>query len=267
MHNDFRVFGLEIAEVEEVEKNSHRVKLKFEAWSKDEVSHWAPVATFMAGKEMGFYCLPNEGDKVLVAFHQGNRHEPYVIGSLWTDKQKPPVTDENTDSDRNQDGKNLLRYWKTQSGHMIIMDDTKDKEKIQIIDKTGDKRIEMCCGQSDDDQIITIENAKGPMKIKAPKGKITIDCEELEIKTEKTMKIESGEKLTVTGSDEIEIKASKDMKIKGSNVETEAQQSAKVKGNSSVETKGAQIKVEASATLTLKSSGISELKGSLVKIN
>jgi uncharacterized protein involved in type VI secretion and phage assembly len=268
MPDNFKVNGLEIAEVTEVEKDSHRVKLKFEAWSADETSHWAPVATFMAGKEMGFYCMPNKGDKVLVGFHQGNRHEPYVVGSLWAEKQKPPVTGKNSGSDRNKDEKNVMRYWKTQSGHMIILDDTKNKEKIQIIDKTGKKKIELISGMLPGDKVINIVNEEAHINIEAPKGEVNIKCKKLNIDAEQQIQITAGKKLVLKSSqDEIEVHATKDLKLKGSNVEVEAQQNAKIKGNSGVEAKGAQIKLEASASMSLEASGIATLKGSVVKIN
>jgi uncharacterized protein involved in type VI secretion and phage assembly len=262
-----KVFGLEIAEVVELEEDSHRVKLKFDAWTEDETSHWAPVATLMAGNEMGFYCMPNQGDKVLVGFHQGDRHQPYVIGALWTDEQKPPVTDINSTSDRNADGDNLLRYWKTPSGHMIILDDTKDAEAIQIIDRTGNKKIEMICGQSDDDHQINIENSKGPLNIKAPDGKLTIECKEMEISVQEKLNIKSGQAMEIKSDDKITVEASQDLELKGSNVKTEAQQNAEIKGNVGVKAEGTTIDIEATASLGLKSNGMSELKGTPVKIN
>lgn len=262
-----KVYGLEIAEVVELEADSHRVKLKFDAWTEDETSHWAPVASLMAGPEMGLYCMPNQGDKVLVGFHQGNRHQPYVVGALWTDEQKPPVTDENSESDRNADEENLMRYIKTQSGHMIILDDTEDAEKIQIIDKTGNKRIEMVCGQSDDDHLINISNAQGHLNIDVPEGKLTINCKQMEINVDETLEIKAGQALSISGDDEITVEATKDLTLKGSNVPIEAQQSVKIKGNSGVEAKGTQVNLEATSNLTLKANAVAELKGMPVKIN
>lgn len=282
MPDNYKVNGLEIAEVTEVEKNSFRVKLKFEAWSKDETSHWAPVASLMAGSGMGFYCMPNKGDKVLVGFHQGNRHEPYVVGSLWTDSQTPPATDINSSSDCNADGKNLLRYWKTQSGHMIILDDTDKKEKIQIIDKSGKKKIEMVCADQDEDNLITIENGQGNILIKAPQGKLTLQSKKMEIKVDETLDIKAGKKITFKGDDEMEIKAQKDMKIGANNITQEAQQNLKLKGSSGIEGKGTNIKMEASSEmkikgataaveattqLSLKSNAVAELSGKPVNIN
>ena len=37
----------------------------------------------------------------------------------------------------NEDGKNNLRLVKSRSGHVIRLDDTRDAEKIEVIDKSG----------------------------------------------------------------------------------------------------------------------------------
>ena len=47
------------------------------------------------------YFLPEVGDEVLVAFERGDLRFPYVLGSLWNGKDKPPST--------NDDGKNDVR--------------------------------------------------------------------------------------------------------------------------------------------------------------
>src|SRR5437868_3604561 len=75
-----------------------RVKVKFPWLSNEEESFWARVAAPMAGKERGFYFLPEVEDEVLVAFEQGDVRFPYVVGSLWNGKDAPPA--------KNDDGKN-----------------------------------------------------------------------------------------------------------------------------------------------------------------
>ena len=51
---------------------------------------WARVAVPMAGLARGTFFIPQIGDEVLVAFHHGDIHEPYVIGSLWNTIDRPP---------------------------------------------------------------------------------------------------------------------------------------------------------------------------------
>ena len=78
-----------------------RVKLKLPWLSEDIETHWARVATPMAGNGRGLYVLPDVDDEVLVAFEHGMVEFPYVLGSLWNGKDTPPET--------NEDGKNNRR--------------------------------------------------------------------------------------------------------------------------------------------------------------
>jgi uncharacterized protein involved in type VI secretion and phage assembly len=52
---------------------------------------WARVATLMAGPDRGTWFMPEVGDEVLVAFERGDVRVPYVIGSLWNAKARPPA--------------------------------------------------------------------------------------------------------------------------------------------------------------------------------
>lgn len=267
MDNNHKIIGLEIGEVTELEKDSYRVKITLPAWSEDETSSWVPVISLMAGSDMGFFCLPNVGDKVVVGFHQGNRHEPYILGSLWTEKKTPPKTHENPDSDRNQDGKNLMRYLKTQSGHLIILDDTDKKEKIQIIDKSGNKKIEMICGEKEEDHKLIISNAKGSVTIEAPDGKMTLKCREMEIDVLEKLTMKAGQEMNIRSDDKINLEASKDLQLKGANAVMEAGQNIQLQGSSGIEGKAAKVNLESSTTMLLKAGAVNEIKGTMVKIN
>jgi len=67
-----------------------RVKVKFH-WDREEnASVWIRVATPYAGRNGGFYSIPEVGDEVLVAFEQGDVRRPYVLGQLWNAADPPP---------------------------------------------------------------------------------------------------------------------------------------------------------------------------------
>jgi phage baseplate assembly protein V len=51
---------------------------------------WARRATLDAGNERGTWFVPDAGDEVLVAFENGDRRKPVVIGALWSSTQRPP---------------------------------------------------------------------------------------------------------------------------------------------------------------------------------
>lgn len=171
-----------------------RVKVKFPWLSGQDESHWARVAAPMAGKERGFYFLPEVEDEVLVAFEHGDARFPYVIGALWNGKDAPPA--------KNDDGKNNIRVIKSRSGHIIRLTDEDGKEKIEIIDKSEKNSIVLDTAKN----TMTITSEKD-IVFSASKGTIKLDGQKIEIKSSADTKIESG-----AGMD---VKASAAMNIKG----------------------------------------------------
>ena len=154
-----------------------RVKVKYPWRETEDESYWVRVATFMGGAKMGGYFLPEVNDEVLLAFENGDIDHPFVIGSLWSGKMNPP--EENK-------GKNDRRLIKSRSGHQVILDDTNGKERIEIKDKSGNNMLTI------DTSTNTIEITSGQdIKLQA-KGKITLDCMQLELKSKTMAKLEAG---------------------------------------------------------------------------
>lgn len=174
-----------------------RVKVKF-PWLSDakdaKESHWARIAVPMAGKDRGVYFLPEPDDEVLVAFEHGDVRFPYVIGALWNGKDTPPA--------KNDDGKNNTRVIKSRSGHIIRLNDEVGKEKIEIIDKSGNNSIAFDTANN----TITIKSKKD-LTLSAAQGTIKLDAQKIEIKSSADTKIEAG-----AGMD---VKASATMNVKG----------------------------------------------------
>jgi len=106
-----------------------RVKVGLYYLGKDIQTNWIHIVT----PAMGVFVLPEVGDQAVVAFMGDNPDSPIVLGTVWSQKQKPPMTEENAESELNKDGKNNLRFIRSRSGNRIIFDDTKDNEKIQMI--------------------------------------------------------------------------------------------------------------------------------------
>jgi uncharacterized protein involved in type VI secretion and phage assembly len=174
-----------------------RVKVKFPWLSDTDESHWARVATPMAGTDRGIYFLPEIEDEVLVAFEHGDVRFPYVLGALWNGKDGPP--------DKNSDGKNNLRVIKSRSGHVIRLNDESGKEKIEIIDKSEKNSIIFDTANN----TITI-TADKDITLSATQGTIKLDAQKIEIKSSADTLIESG-----AGMD---LKASAATNIKGATV-------------------------------------------------
>lgn len=181
-----------------------RVKVKFPWLSAAEESTWARVAAPMAGKERGFYFLPELDDEVLVVFEHGDMRFPYVLGALWNGKDKPPVQ---------QNKGNHVRAITSRSGHVIRLTDEKGKEKIEIIDMSEKNSLTFDTAN----HTITI-TADRDIKLSAAHGKITLDAKEIEIKSSAGTKIQAKTDTTIEASAKMDLKASGPMTIKGTEV-------------------------------------------------
>lgn len=185
-----------------------RVKVKFPWLSDQDESYWARVLTPMAGKERGIYCLPEVDDEVLVAFEQGQVEFPYILGSLWNGKDKPPAV--------NEDGKNNQRLIKSRSGHQIILDDTEGEEKIIIRDKT--EKNEVIIDSSKNAMTIKVEQdltveAKGKISLKSSGGDLSIECKNLAIQAQQNCDIKANSQCTVQANGGMALKCLAGVKI------------------------------------------------------
>ena len=174
-----------------------RVKVKIPRISGEDESNWARIVSFMAGKERGAFFLPEVDDEVLVAFEYGDINNPYIIGSLWNGKDKSPLA--------NDDGKNNIRMLKSRSGHIIRLDDTDGKEKIEIVDKSEKNTVVI----DTKDNKISIKSEKD-IEISAPNGKVKIEASDIEVKSKASTKVEA--------SAGMDLKASGSLNIKGATV-------------------------------------------------
>jgi uncharacterized protein involved in type VI secretion and phage assembly len=189
-----------------------RVKVKIDMLCEDAQTDWIPVMALYGSKECGAFFIPEKDDEVVVTFMDGNPSLGVVIGSVWNNDQKPPETKENSGSDLNKDGKNNMRFIKSRSEHMIIMDDKDGEEKLQIIAAGGKTRIEYL----KKDKKMNIKTDVD-LKISAEK-KLTIKAEEMEIKVDKTLKIKGDSVSMEAKSSDVEIKASTNLTLEGSTV-------------------------------------------------
>ena len=106
-----------------------RVKITL-PWAPDTQA-WARVATLMAGNNRGTWFIPDLGTEVLVAFEAGDADRPYVIGSLWNGRDRPPAS---------MDGENNLKVLRSRNGVRIAIDDTNGTESLKL-ETPGGQRI------------------------------------------------------------------------------------------------------------------------------
>jgi uncharacterized protein involved in type VI secretion and phage assembly len=172
-----------------------RVKLRYPWHSDTHQSHWARVVTPMAGKDRGIYFVPEVGDEVLVAFERGDLRFPYVVGSLWNGKEKPPVS--------NADGKNDLRVIRTRKGHKLTFNDNEGSQGLVQLELNDGKKLAI------DDNGITLDDGKGnSIVIKSNGGSIAISAQaELSIKAPK---------IAIEATGTLDVKASGTLGLKGS---------------------------------------------------
>lgn len=204
-----------------------RVKMKFPWMSDKNETDWVRVTALMTGKEMGSFFLPEVGDEVLVAFEHGDINYPFVIGSLWNGKAKPPEV--------NSDGKNNIRKIKSRSGHEIVFDDNAEekKEKLDIHTNAGHTIV------------LDDTSSKEKIEIQTKAGhKIVLDD------SSGKEKIEINDK---TGSNKMVIDSVKN--------------SVDIESAGQLNIKASMITIEATGQMTVKSSAILTIQGSLVKIN
>jgi uncharacterized protein involved in type VI secretion and phage assembly len=176
-----------------------RVKVKYPWLSESQESHWARIATLMAGKDRGSFYLPEVGDEVLLAFEHGDVRFPYVIGMLWNGEDTPRYDNSDGKNDKrvitsrgghefifddnDQQGKVIIH---TKKNHTITLDDSSGSEKISIVDKSGSNSVE-------------IDSVQNAIAVKS-KLKLTIESQIIEIKAGATMKIEAGATMTIKGA-------------------------------------------------------------------
>ena len=183
-----------------------RVKVTFPWLAKESETDWVRVLSFYAGAGRGAFFLPEVGDEVLVAFQKGNINAPYVIGSLWSSKSKPP--------EKNDDGKNNVKVFQSREGHKITFTDDSRSKKLEIESSGG--------------STITLNDASGKEKIeikdKSGQNKIILDA------TKKSVSIESGMKLDIKAKT-ITIEAQTALTLKTAMLKAEASGIAAIKGS------------------------------------
>jgi len=219
-------------------QNLGRVKLTFPWLSDDYVSDWARTVQLGAGKDRGYFVLPEVGDEVLVAFEQGDIRRPYVVGGLYNGKDTPkqgPI-----DAVDSGSGAINRRSAISRRGHRIdLLDQEGQKDGVSIT--TGDSKLSFVLDAAG--TAVTV-HSDGTVKIEAKNG-IVVDA----------------------GTGSLELKG-KDISLKAdTGVTVEGGTSVKVKAGSELSLTGMTAKVEGSGQAELKGGATTTISGGLVRIN
>lgn len=217
------------------DKGEGRVKVKFPTLGAKVESTWARLVLPGAGPARGFDVRPEVNDEVVVAFDRGDHRQAYVLGGLWSTKNKPAVADT-----VDKGGKVTKRSLTSRLGHKVTMVD----------------------GQADADRYVEITLADAKTKLRVGQAGIDVTAA-----PNKPIKVTSG-------NASIAIAANGDVSVKGVNVTLEATAKLALKAPQ-IEVKGqAAVKVESAgqleakgAMVTVQGSGVTQIKGSLLKLN
>jgi uncharacterized protein involved in type VI secretion and phage assembly len=170
-----------------------RVKVKVPILSEKDTSFWVPIIMQGAGKNRGWFFIPEVEDEVLVMFEHGDVNRPLVVGALWGGKDKPP--------DKNP-GSNPRRMIKSRQGNKITLDD--EKKLIVLEDGTGKAKITF---DSEKNKLI-IEAIKGDVCFQSPTGDMQIVAKEIEMKAGTNIEIHAGSSMDWGSDGSVYVKAS-----------------------------------------------------------
>lgn len=170
-----------------------RVKVRYPWHDKPRESHWARLATPMAGKDRGLVLIPEVGDEVLVAFEREDLRFPCVLGALWNGKEKPPFA--------NSDGKNDKRLFTSRKKHTLLFDDGA-KGVVELAHEKGRKVVFDDNGfavQDEKGNVVKVDSNSGAMTIEA-KGQLTIKAKSITLDATGTIEITASATLKIQGS-------------------------------------------------------------------
>ena len=223
-----------------------RVQVQLD-WQKkiDKKTNWIRVQSTNAGSSdkvpsnRGYMFVPEEGDRVMINYEQGDPSRPYVGGSVYTSK-----------TGKGGDVNNKIKSIRTRTNSRIVFDD--EKGCIVITDQTGEDMIVI-----DGKDSITVRATKaitltnGNSTICIDENKIGITAEEIAISASKVLYLNSqAQQITIAGDSGIS--------GVGDNISMEAGSTMKLTApNGSIST----------SNLSIQGSAEVDISGGLVKIN
>jgi phage protein D len=188
--------GVVVAQVSDARDPQHqgRVKLTFPWLSDNYVSDWARTVQLGAGKDRGYYVLPEVGDEVLAAFEQGDIRRPYVLGGLFNGTDTPksgPIDDVDSGS-----GAINRRSVVSRRGHRIdLLDQDGKKEGVSI--STGDDKLRFVLDATGStvtlhsDGSVTVE-AKSGVTVDAGTGSLQLKGSDISLKATNGVAVDGG---------------------------------------------------------------------------
>src|ERR1043165_8284894 len=181
-----------------------RVKVKIPVLSEQDTTFWCPIIMLGAGKNRGWFFIPEKDDEVLVMFEHGDLNRPLVVGALWGGKDRAP--------DKNPGG-NPRRVIKSRLGSKVTFDD--EKEQLIIEDGVQKGKITFDAKANK----ITIEALDGDVCFQTPADDMTIVAQSIEITANTNLEIHAGDNMSWGAGGSATVKSS-GTTLSGSKVNT-----------------------------------------------
>ncbi len=184
-----------------------RVKVKF-PWLADDVeSHWARVMGLGSSNEVGECLIPSVGDEVLVAFAYGDFSQPYVLGGVWSGKNKLPPEVAGASTGEEPKVRTLHSF----NGHIIAIYDNAE-DKIEITTAKGRSII-----LSDKDSKITYKTSQVTVVIED--SKYTLETgSDITFKASGNMNLQASGNMTIKSTGSMTVEATGTLTLKGATV-------------------------------------------------
>jgi uncharacterized protein involved in type VI secretion and phage assembly len=220
--------GVACGLVKEIDEKLGRVRVNLPWLPGENRTYWARIAAPMAGGGRGAWFMPEIDDEVLVAFEMGQIDHPFILGFLWSETDKPPV------SETSIDGK--VRRFRSVKQHRIDFDDRDGSEKI-LLQSSSEHAVELEDAKKfvevrtrgersirldDDKSAITIKTAGDPvieMQEQTPKISIKAGASDPSIVLDGvpgSVTITVGQNTITVDQTGITIKATGNLTVKGS---------------------------------------------------
>ena len=240
------VIAPQVEEWSDKDKQLGRVKVRF-LWDKypdqrlfdrPEYTCWVRLVTPFAGKDHGFYVMPEVGDEVVMSFEDGDIDRPVCVGSVYNIGSQLLLN-------RMESSLQQMELVKLKTPKHLIMDfweaeDADDKQRIEV---DANQKIIMTM-TIDGKKIAYHLESKGTSTVHSV-GVLTENSDEKVI-------VQRGDKgvITIDKEGNISIEG-RDISIKGRNISIEAQSKMDIKA----------------ANLKSQTSGVTDIKASLIKLN
>ncbi len=193
-----------------------RVKVQFNWPGNDKESDWMRVGSFYSGGDdrKGMQFIPEKGAQVMVGYESNKPESPFVIASLYPQKEGM----------RYRKGNNDEKLIYTKAGNLIELIDKQDENKIRITN----------VNKEDTGIILEFKN----------NGRITIQ-------TNGDIDVSANESISFSAKS-ISLSAKQKIELKSAQISIEADTTAEVKANASAKLSSANTEVSGDAMTTIK---------------